>query len=228
MRATSASPPRPAAENAEAARFLDVFMFRRYLAKLRFELDFWSRFGEDGGTAGGYAERADRRRPGLVYRADRYLADMDSGFYSADYLRAWIRSAQLRAYLRSERRRGLVAPPGDRRVPARALPRGPCGPRTRRSRAASASTPSTSGRSSPSRRPPERLLAEADPAPRAPSGAARRESGADAAHSPRTVTHPMQKMVCDAQMSDSARGPWCGGRWRNCLEASPHRDPARL
>jgi hypothetical protein len=27
---------------------------------------------------------------------------MDAGFYSADYLRAWIRSAQLRAYLRSE------------------------------------------------------------------------------------------------------------------------------
>ena len=27
---------------------------------------------------------------------------MDSGFYSADYLRAWIRSAQLRAYLVAE------------------------------------------------------------------------------------------------------------------------------
>jgi hypothetical protein len=27
---------------------------------------------------------------------------MDAGFYSADYLRAWIRSAQLRAHLRRE------------------------------------------------------------------------------------------------------------------------------
>ena len=27
---------------------------------------------------------------------------MDAGFYSADYLRAWIRSAQLKAYLRRE------------------------------------------------------------------------------------------------------------------------------
>jgi len=27
---------------------------------------------------------------------------MDAGFYSADYLRAWIRSSQLRAYLVSE------------------------------------------------------------------------------------------------------------------------------
>ena len=90
-----------AAENAEAASFLDAFMFRRYLAKLRFELDFWSRFGEDGGTSGGYAEELTAAT-GLEYRSDRYLADMDSGFYSADYLRAWIRSAQLRAYLRAQ------------------------------------------------------------------------------------------------------------------------------
>ena len=27
---------------------------------------------------------------------------MDAGFYSADYLRAWIRAAQVRAYLRRE------------------------------------------------------------------------------------------------------------------------------
>jgi len=30
---------------------------RRYEAKLRFELDFWGRFREDGGTDAGYAER---------------------------------------------------------------------------------------------------------------------------------------------------------------------------
>jgi hypothetical protein len=36
---------------------------------------------------------------GLRYPAENYLSDMDSGFYSADYLRAWIRSAQLRRYL---------------------------------------------------------------------------------------------------------------------------------
>ena len=91
--------PEQAAENAEAATFLDAFMFRRYLAKLLFELDFWSRFIEDRGTSAGYAERLTEAT-GLAYRPDRYLADMDSGFYSADYLRAWIRSAQLRSYLR--------------------------------------------------------------------------------------------------------------------------------
>ena len=36
---------------------------------------------------------------GISYRADAFLSDMDSGFYSADYLRAWIRSAQLREHL---------------------------------------------------------------------------------------------------------------------------------
>ena len=86
------------AENAEATTFLEALLFQRYVAKLRFELAFWSRFGEDGGTPDGYAERLTEAT-GLAYRPDGYLADMDSGFYSADYLRAWIRSAQLRAYL---------------------------------------------------------------------------------------------------------------------------------
>ena len=39
---------------------------------------------------------------GLRYDARGYLSDMDAGFYSADYLRAWIRSAQLSTYLRRE------------------------------------------------------------------------------------------------------------------------------
>ena len=90
-----------AAENAEAAVFLEALLFRRYVAKLHFELDFWSRFAEDGGTAEGYAERLGEAT-GLAYRSDAFLADMDSGFYSADYLRAWIRSAQLADYLSRE------------------------------------------------------------------------------------------------------------------------------
>src|ERR671932_808267 len=44
-----------AAENAEATSFLEALLFQRYVAKLRFELRFWSRFGEDGGTPDGYA-----------------------------------------------------------------------------------------------------------------------------------------------------------------------------
>src|SRR5205814_4508330 len=44
-----------AAENAEATAFLEALLFRRYVAKLQFELDFWSRFRKDGGSAAGYA-----------------------------------------------------------------------------------------------------------------------------------------------------------------------------
>jgi len=87
-----------AAEHAEATLFLEAMLFQRYVAKLLFELDFWSRFRRDGGTPGGYAERLSEAT-GLVYRSDNYLADMDPGFYSADYLRAWIRCAQLRSHL---------------------------------------------------------------------------------------------------------------------------------
>jgi hypothetical protein len=87
-----------AKENAEATRFLEALLFRRYTAKLRFELEFWSRFAGDGGTPDGYSERLTEAT-GVRYRADNYLADMDSGFYSADYLRAWVRSAQVRTHL---------------------------------------------------------------------------------------------------------------------------------
>lgn len=84
--------------NAEATTFLEALLFRRYVAKLRYELGFWSRFVENGGSGSGYAETLGPA-VGMRYRPDAYLADMDAGFYSADYLRAWIRSAQLRTHL---------------------------------------------------------------------------------------------------------------------------------
>jgi hypothetical protein len=90
-----------AGENAEATVFMEALLFRRYAAKLRFELDFWSRFAQDGGTDEGYADRLTEATA-VRYRADGFLADMDAGFYSADYLRAWIRAAQLRSYLVGE------------------------------------------------------------------------------------------------------------------------------
>jgi hypothetical protein len=84
--------------NAEATTFLEALLFRRYEAKLRYELDFWSRFTTDGGDPEVY-EQALTEATGIRYRKDQYVSDMDAGFYSADYLRAWIRSAQLRHYL---------------------------------------------------------------------------------------------------------------------------------
>ena len=90
-----------AAENADATVFLEALLFRRYAAKLRFELEFWERFPRDGGTSGGYSERLTAAT-GIRYPSENFLTDMDAGFYSADYLRAWIRTAQLRAHLIAE------------------------------------------------------------------------------------------------------------------------------
>ena len=90
-----------ATKNAEATTFLEALLYRRYTAKLGFELDFWGRFNEDGGTPDGYAEKLTAAT-GVRYRSDGFISDMDAGFYSADYLRAWVRSAQLRSRLVEE------------------------------------------------------------------------------------------------------------------------------
>ena len=88
-----------AADRAEGTRFLELLLFRRYAAKLAYELELWSDFRNAPSYSEAYAERL-RGAIGFRYRPDGYLADLDEGFYSADYLRAWIRSAQLRAHLR--------------------------------------------------------------------------------------------------------------------------------
>src|SRR6266576_2416268 len=46
-----------AAENAEATHFFETLLFRRYVAKLQYELDFWSRYNEVGAQPDGYADR---------------------------------------------------------------------------------------------------------------------------------------------------------------------------
>jgi hypothetical protein len=88
-----------AVENAQATTFLEALLYRRYAAKLRYELGFWSAFAEEqGGSPRDYAAQLTGAT-GIRYDERGYLADMDAGFYSADYLRAWVRSAQLRAHL---------------------------------------------------------------------------------------------------------------------------------
>jgi hypothetical protein len=91
-----------AEENAEATRFLEVFLYRRYAAKLRYELGFWAAFPEERGVSPRDYEPLLTEATGLRYDERGHLSDMDAGFYSADYLRAWIRSAQLSTYLRRE------------------------------------------------------------------------------------------------------------------------------
>src|SRR5579864_1848429 len=91
-----------AEENAEATVFLEAFLYRRYTAKLRYELGFWANFAEEGGRSPRDYASLITDATGARYDSRNYLSDMDSGFYSADYLRAWIRSAQLRRYLQRE------------------------------------------------------------------------------------------------------------------------------
>ncbi len=90
-----------AAANAEAAHFVELLLFRRYEAKLRYELEFWSANGDGTGMPARYSELLTEAA-GIHYPPGNYLADMDDGFYSADYLRAWIRSSQLRDRLQSD------------------------------------------------------------------------------------------------------------------------------
>ena len=90
-----------AKENAEGTIFLEALLFRRYTAKLGFELAFWSAFENAGLTSEDYEQRLTAAT-GIHYPPDGHLGDMDPGFYSADYLRAWIRHAQLRAHLIDE------------------------------------------------------------------------------------------------------------------------------
>jgi hypothetical protein len=91
-----------AEENADATRFLEVLLYRRYSAKLRYELGFWGAFSEEQGHSSRDYALLLTEATGLRYDERGYLSDMDAGFYSADYLRAWIRSAQLNTYLRRE------------------------------------------------------------------------------------------------------------------------------
>jgi hypothetical protein len=91
-----------AEENAEATLFLESLLYRRYTAKLRYELGFWSNFAEEKGSSPRDYSPLLTEATGVRYDPRNYLSDMDGGFYSADYLRAWIRSAQLRAHLQRE------------------------------------------------------------------------------------------------------------------------------
>ena len=92
-------PDKQAEENAEGTLFLEALLYRRYTAKLRYELGFWSSFAEEKGSSSRDYSPLLTEATGVRYDPRNYLSDMDGGFYSADYLRAWIRSAQLRAHL---------------------------------------------------------------------------------------------------------------------------------
>jgi hypothetical protein len=90
---------RPEEFAAEAAAGL-LYFVRRYAAKFLYELEL------HGGASleGMDARYVDRLRDALKIEpsAVDYLADVDPGFYSSSYLRAWAFESLLRGFLREE------------------------------------------------------------------------------------------------------------------------------
>ena len=81
-------------------RFIDASLFRRYGAKLAYELQFWADPRHPDNPRR-YAEGLSAATL-MTYPTSQYASDMDGGLYAADYLRAWRTSAQVIAWLRRE------------------------------------------------------------------------------------------------------------------------------
>lgn len=79
-----------------AARFGLLWMIRRYSAKLNYELELHS--GLVDAKAHAYVYWLGRGCR-VQIPPQRFLSDVDDGFYAAQYLRAWIFEAQLRRHL---------------------------------------------------------------------------------------------------------------------------------
>lgn len=76
----------------------DLFMLRRYVAKLSYELAFDEKPYDVARNKALYAKTL-KDLTGFSYEPEFWLEDMDAAFYSADYLRAWIASAQIEEHL---------------------------------------------------------------------------------------------------------------------------------
>jgi hypothetical protein len=91
-------PEGTAREVAYHAKLAELFLVRRYAAKLGYELLFFEEPLEEGRNRELYATTLSAATR-FIYAPQNYLNDMDPGYYSADYLRAWITEAMLRHHL---------------------------------------------------------------------------------------------------------------------------------
>ena len=80
--------------------FHKLYFLRRYGTKLLYEQEL-HRADEPSDVAELYDEMLTQAL-GVGYGPESYLADVDAGFYCAQYLRAWIFEAQHRLYLQRE------------------------------------------------------------------------------------------------------------------------------
>ncbi len=91
--------PKAAAERLASWALLgDLFMLRRYMAKFSYELAFDEKPFDAARNRELYAKTL-KDLTGFAYEPEFWLEDMDPGFYSADYLRAWIAAAQVEEHL---------------------------------------------------------------------------------------------------------------------------------
>lgn len=88
--------PGPAVSYARAHRLVYL---RRYTAKLAYEMELHDAQGDLEPLADRYSELLSRALE-IEWPRQGYLADVDPGFYSACYLRAWALETHLRAHLR--------------------------------------------------------------------------------------------------------------------------------
>lgn len=79
------------------ATFVNLMLLRRYLGKFDYEYRLFSENDIKSGPKL-YAKQLIEAT-GFVHHDANWLSDMDSGFYSADYLRAWIGAAQIKDYV---------------------------------------------------------------------------------------------------------------------------------
>lgn len=89
-----------AKDYVEFAKFVKLYMLRRYAAKLIYEMEMHFSHGLEEAPSR-YAEILSTH---LLVRhfPEDFLTDLDDGFYSAQYLRAWILEAQVRSWLRGK------------------------------------------------------------------------------------------------------------------------------
>lgn len=76
-----------------------LFMLRRYAAKVLYELELHRSADVPSSMATRYVDRFSDA-VGFRYAPEEYLADVDEGYYAAQYLRAWFFDGRLTAWLR--------------------------------------------------------------------------------------------------------------------------------
>jgi len=84
----------------EFQRIQKLYFLRRYASKFLYELELFDDYSIESrsGLYSKYLERGLKAK----HREENWLNDLDPGFYSAGYLRAWIFEVQLRDWLKDQ------------------------------------------------------------------------------------------------------------------------------